>query len=76
MYIICKCGEEFKAKERECPDGIEGCSVAHLDPKSFICPNCEFNTWKDIRNMKFELEEGPSIINPKAIAQLEFKLDE
>ena len=50
MTILCsKCGVEFEARTIPCPEKIIGCLVAHYDKKSFICPECGYDTRADIR---------------------------
>ena len=40
MNIACVCGEQYHSKTTPCPEGIEGCLVAHYAVNAHVCPAC------------------------------------
>lgn len=75
----CKCGHTFTTKLAPCPDGREGCCVAHFDKESFVCPKCGYDSGPDfvkaIREGRMVEEVGISIVNLDAISKLKFYME-
>jgi hypothetical protein len=79
MQVTCRCGERFQSKPAPCPDGREGCCVAHYDKASFVCPTCGYDSGPDIAKAILggnvvELP-GIAIVNERAVKEIEFALD-
>ena len=76
----CDCGTKFNTKLAPCPDGREGCCVAHFDKDSYRCPGCGKDLgpeiWKALSEGRVEYKEGVAIVNVAAVKELEFVLTE
>ncbi len=75
MQIKCfGCGASFQSKLTPCPDGREGCAVAHYDQKSFICPECGHDNLLEVRDAIKEgrvVEEmGVGVVNLAALKKV------
>lgn len=68
------CGKEFESVLAPCPDGREGCCVAHYDDKSFLCPHCGHDAGPAVSKALLEggVTEtlGVGIYNPEALKRL------
>lgn len=71
MIFTCKeCGLEQSSKLAPCPDGREGCCVAHYDENSFVCDRCGVVSHFDWENMPIYEKPGLAIINVNALKKL------
>lgn len=73
MFVQCeKCRGTFQAREAPCPDGIEGCLVAHYDEQSWICPECGHNNISLVSLDHIRIYEKPGfgIANLRGIKKL------
>lgn len=76
MQITCEsCEGRYQSKPAPCPDGMEGCCVAHSDDKSFLCDHCGHDMGPTITKHILEGNvtelPGIAIINTAAIKKLE-----
>lgn len=71
----CDCGAKFPTKMAPCPDGREGCCVAHYDADSYRCPECGKDwgpeIWKAVKEGRVKELPAIAIINTAAMAKLE-----
>ncbi len=70
MHITCACGHEYTVPLIPCPDGIEGCLVAHTRTEDYVCAECGKYNGIDLRKGVHE-EIGPGLYNPRSLARLE-----
>ncbi len=72
----CNCGTKFSTKLAPCPDGREGCLVAHYAKDAYVCPNCGHDygpeVCRAIVSGRIKTEVGAAIVNVRAVAKLEF----
>lgn len=77
MQVKCVCGETFTSRLAPCPDGHEGCLVAHFGKESFVCPECGHNSGPDIgkaiREGHVTTEVGIGVANVKGIEKLHLR---
>lgn len=55
------CEKPFEDTPAPCPDGIQGCCMAHYDKSSFICPHCKHDNGPSISK---GMLEGPWVELP------------
>jgi hypothetical protein len=73
----CPCSESFSPRLAPCPEGLEGCCVAHYNEDSYICQKCgrdhgpEFARAIAEGRIKYD-EVAISVVNVAAAAKLEF----
>lgn len=69
-----RCGQEFDAPHAPCPDGREGCLVAHFAADAYVCPRCKHDNGpaigRAIREGRAITGIGIGIGNPRAIRSL------
>ena len=75
MQVECvECGSTFQSRPAPCPDGMEGCLVAHYDEKSFVCPRCGYDSGpaigKALREGPYKEEIGVGFANLDGIRKL------
>ncbi len=58
-----KCAAPLHLRLRSCPDGREGCIVAHYDPESFICACGHDNSKTPTKKLHEKIGKG--ILNPR-----------
>lgn len=70
----CSCINGFTPKLVPCPDGIEGCCVAHYDDQSWICPKCGHDYREELRlawlSGNVHEEIGMTILNTKGLSEV------
>lgn len=70
MNITCYCGERYLSKTAPCPDGIEGCLVAHYAVNAHVCPACGRDNTPDLsKGVKETI--GIGTMNLRSLARLE-----
>lgn len=70
MNIECKCGNKYVTLDLPCPDGIEGCLVAHTDRTSYVCPACGTDNVPDL-SKGVTMEVGVGMFNVGGLAKLD-----
>ena len=79
MQVECvECGNVFQSRPAPCPDGMEGCLVAHYDAKSFVCTRCRYDCGPDVGKAVMDgsckTEIGIGVANLGAIRKLSLDL--
>lgn len=73
MLLVSSCGHQWQRKLAPCPDGIEGCCVAHYGDfeDDRYCPECGYDIKLDFKGpLMFHEEVGIAVFNTKAIEKI------
>ena len=74
MWLVASCGHKWERKLAPCPEGRQGCLVAHYGDfeTDRYCPECGHDIKKDFTGKPLTIKEeiGVAVINPHGVSKL------